>query len=101
MEGTVAVVAKEFEDAVKILKDLQKEFIIDAFDEDEDDAECFGRETIERGRKIVKDPGSFFAADAVYVNGAFEDDKSIVDKLMGRIETMMQPKEVVWYIEYE
>ena len=101
MEGTVAVVAKEFKDAVNILKDLQKEFIISSFDEDEDDAEGFGREAIERGRKIVKDSDSFFAADAVYVNGAFEDDENIVNKLMSKIETMMQPEEAVWYFEYE
>ena len=100
MEGTVAVVAKEFKDAVNILKDLQKEFIISSFDEDEDDVECYGKETIERGRKTVKIPG-FFSADAVYVNGAFEDDENIVNKLMSKIETMMQPEEAVWYFEYE
>jgi len=100
MEGTVAVVAKEFEDAVNILKDLQKENIIDYFDEDEDSTECYDKETIERGRKIIKHSG-YFSADAVYVNGAFEDDENIVNKLMSKIETMMQPEEAVWYFEYE
>ena len=100
MEGKVAVVAKEFENAVDILKNLQKENIIDYFDEDEDAVECYGKETIERGRKTVKIPG-FFSADAVYVNDAFEDDEDIVDGLMSKIETMMQPEEAVWYFEYE
>jgi len=30
----------------------------------------------------------------------FEDDEGIVDKLMGKIETMMQPDETVWYFGY-
>lgn len=100
MESRVAVVAKEFEDAVDILKDLQKENIIDYFDEDEDSVEPFSKETIERGRKKINIPG-FFSADAVYVNDAFEDDEDIVDGIMDKIEMMMQPDETVWYFDYE
>ena len=94
MEDMVAVIAKNEGDALDIMRDLQNEFIIGAFDEDFTEVD-----NKENALKLVEK--DMFYANAVFANGSFEDKDDIVDRIISKLDSYMADDDKVFTYAYE
>lgn len=94
MEDMVAVIAKNEGDALDIMRDLQNEFIIGAFDEDFTEVD-----NKENALKLVEK--DMFYANAVFANGSFEDKDDIVDRIISNLDSYMADDDKVFTYAYE
>lgn len=88
------VIAKNDEDALAKMHDLQRENIIGAFDEEyiEADGKRAALRFLAKG---------FLYADAVFVNGSFEDNEEIVERIIANLNSYMAENDILYTFEYE
>lgn len=94
MEDMVAVIAKNEGDALDIMRDLQNEFIIGAFDEDFTEVD-----NKENALKLVEK--DMLCVNAVFANGSFEDKDDIVDRIISKLDSYMADDDKVFTYAYE
>lgn len=93
MEDSVAVIAKNEEDALGIMYDLQREYIIDSFDEEYEEVD-----NKENALRLAAGIG--LGVGAIYVNGSFEDDEEIVDHIVKHLDTYMADDDLLFSYSY-
>lgn len=93
MEDSVAVIAKNEEDALGIMYDLQREHIIDSFDEEYEEVD-----NKENALRLAAGIG--LGVGAIYVNGSFEDDEEIVDHIVKHLDTYMADDDLLFSYSY-
>lgn len=94
MENEVLVIAKNGKDALSVMRSLQREYIIGAFDEEYSEVD-----NKENALKLVEK--NMMYADAIYANGSFEDNESIVDRIIANLDSYMAEDDVLYTFEYE
>lgn len=94
MDNEILVIAKSEEDALEKMRDLQREYIIGAFDEEYSEVD-----NKENALKLVEK--NMMYADAIYANGSFEDNESIVDRIIASLDKYMAEDDVLYTFEYE
>lgn len=94
MDNEIFVIAKNEGDALDIMRDLQNEFIIGAFDEDFTEVD-----NKENALKLVEK--DMFYANAVFANGSFEDKDDIVDRIISNLDSYMADDDKVFTYAYE
>ena len=93
MDDSIAVIAKSEEDALEIMYDLQRENIIDSFDEEYEEVD-----NKENALRLAAGIG--LGVGAIYVNGSFEDDEEIVDRIMKHLDTYMADDDLLFSYNY-
>lgn len=93
MEDSVAVIAKNEEEALGIMYDLQRENIIDSFDEEYEEVD-----NKENALRLAAGIG--LGVGAIYVNGSFEDDEEIVDRIVRHLDTYMADDDLLFSYNY-
>lgn len=93
MDDSIAVIAKSEEDALEIMYDLQRENIIDAFDEEYEEVD-----NKENALRLAAGIG--LGVGAIYVNGSFEDDEEIVDRIVKHLDTYMADDDLLFSYSY-
>lgn len=94
MDNEILVIAKSENDALAIMRDLQSEFIIDAFDE-----EFTEMDNKENALKLAA--RDMLAAGAVFANGSFEDHDEIVDRIFANLNSYMADDDFLFTYSYE
>lgn len=94
MDNEILVIAKNGKDALSIMRDLQREYIIGSFDEEYSEVD-----NRENALKLVEK--NMMYADAIYANGSFEDNESIVDRIIASLDKYMAEDDVLYTFEYE
>ena len=94
MEDMVVIIAKSENDALAIMRDLQSEFIIDAFDE-----EFTEMDNKKNALKLAA--RDMLAAGAVFANGSFEDHDEIVDRIFANLNSYMADDDFLFTYSYE
>lgn len=94
LDNEILVIAKNGKDALSIMRDLQREYIIGAFDEEYSEVD-----NKENALKLVEK--NMMYADAIYANGSFEDNESIVDRIIASLDKYMAEDDVLYTFEYE
>lgn len=94
MEDSIAVIAKSEEDALGIMYDLQREYIIDSFDEEYEEVD-----NKENALRLAASIG--LGVGAIYANGSFEDDEEIVDRIVKRLDQYMADDDLLFTYGYE
>lgn len=94
MEDMVVIIAKSENDALAIMRDLQSEFIIDAFDE-----EFTEMDNKENALKLAA--RDMLDAGAVFANGSFEDHDEIVDRIFANLNSYMADDDFLFTYSYE
>lgn len=93
MDDSIAVIAKSEEDALEIMYDLQRENIIDSFDEE--------YEEVDNKENVIRlAAGIGLGVGAIYVNGSFEDDEEIVDRIVKHLDTYMADDDLFFSYSY-
>ena len=93
MEDSVAVIAKTEEEALGIMYDLQNECIIDSFDEEYEEVD-----NKENALRLAAGIG--LGVGAIYVNGSFEGDEEIVDRIVKHLDTYMADDDLLFSYSY-
>ena len=93
MDDSIAVIAKSEEDALEIMYDLQRENIIDSFDEEYEEVD-------NKENAIRLAAGIGLGVGAIYVNGSFEDDEEIVDRIVKHLDTYMADDDLLFSYSY-
>ena len=93
MDDSIAVIAKSEEDALEIMYDLQRENIIDSFDEEYEEVD-------NKENAIRLAAGIGLNVGAIYVNGSFEDDEEIVDRIVKHLDTYMADDDLLFSYSY-
>ena len=93
MDDSIAVIAKSEEDALEIMYDLQRECIIDSFDEEYEEVD-----NKENALRLAAGIG--LGVGAIYVNGSFEDDEEIVDRIVKHLDTYMADDDLLFSYSY-
>lgn len=93
MDDSIAVIAKSEEDALGIMYDLQRENIIDSFDEEYEEVD-----NKENALRLAAGIG--LGVGAIYVNGSFEDDEEIVDRIVKHLDTYMADDDLLFSYNY-
>ena len=93
MEDSVAVIAKTEEEALGIMYNLQNECIIDSFDEEYEEVD-------NKENAIRLAAGIGLGVGAIYVNGSFEDDEEIVDRIVKHLDTYMADDDLLFSYSY-
>ena len=93
MDDSIAVIAKSEEDALGIMYDLQRENIIDYFDEEYEEVD-----NKENALRLAAGIG--LGVGAIYVNGSFEDDEEIVDRIVKHLDTYMADDDLLFSYNY-
>ena len=93
MEDSVAVIAKNEEEALSILEGLEHDNIIDAFDEEYEEVD-----NKENALRLAAGIG--LGVGAIYVNGSFEDDEEIVDRIVKHLDTYMADDDLLFSYSY-
>ena len=94
MENEVLVIAKNGKDALSVMRSLQREYIIGAFDEEYSEVD-----NKENALKLVEK--NMMYADAIYANGSFEDNESIVDRIFANLNSYMADDDFLFTYSYE
>lgn len=94
MDNEILVIAKNGKDALSIMRDLQREYIIGAFDEEYSEVD-----NKENALKLVEK--NMMYADAIYANGSFEDNESIVDRIIANLDSYMADDDLLFTYSYE
>ena len=93
MEDSVAVIAKNEEEALSILEGLEHDDIIDAFDEEYEEVD-----NKENALRLAAGIG--LGVGAIYVNGSFEHDEEIVDHIVKHLDTYMADDDLLFSYSY-
>ena len=94
LENEVLVIAKNGKDALSVMRSLQREYIIGAFDEEYSEVD-----NKENALKLVEK--NMMYADAIYANGSFEDNESIVDRIFANLNSYMADDDFLFTYSYE
>lgn len=94
MENEILVIAKSEEDALEKMRDLQREYIIGAFDEEYSEVD-----NKENALKLAA--RDMLAAGAVFANGSFEDHDEIVDRIFANLNSYMADDDFLFTYSYE
>ena len=94
MDNEILVIAKSEEDALEKMRDLQREYIIGAFDEEYSEVD-----NKENALKLVEK--NMMYADAIYANGSFEDHDEIVDRIFANLNSYMADDDFLFTYSYE
>ena len=94
MDNEILVIAKNGKDALSIMRDLQSEFIIGAFDEE-------FTEMDNKKNALELATRDMLAAGAVFANGSFEDHDEIVDRIFANLNSYMADDDFLFTYSYE
>lgn len=94
MDDEVGIIAKTEEDALAIMYDLQREFIIGAFDEEYTEVD-------NKKGAIRLAAGIGLSISAIYANGSFDDDDEIVRRIIKRLDQYMADDDFLFTYSYE
>lgn len=94
MDNEILVIAKSEEDALEKMRDLQREYIIGAFDEEYSEVD-----NKENALKLAA--RDMLAAGAVFANGSFEDHDEIVDRIFANLNSYMADDDFLFTYSYE
>ena len=94
MDNEILVIAKNGKDALSIMRDLQREYIIGSFDE-----EYTEMDNKENALKLAA--RDMLAAGAVFANGSFEDHDEIVDRIFANLNSYMADDDFLFTYSYE
>ena len=94
MDNEILVIAKNDKDALSIMRDLQSEFIIGAFDEE-------FTEMDNKKNALELAARDMLAAGAVFANGSFEDHNEIVDRIFANLNSYMADDDFLFTYSYE
>lgn len=94
MDNEILVIAKSEEDALEKMRDLQREYIIGAFDEEYSEVD-----NKENALKLAA--RDMLAAGAVFANGSFEDRDEIVDRIFANLNSYMADDDFLFTYSYE
>lgn len=94
MDNEILVIAKSEEDALEKMRDLQREYIIGAFDEEYSEVD-----NKENALKLVEK--NMMYANAVFANGSFEDHDEIVDRIFANLNSYMADDDFLFTYSYE
>ena len=90
LENEVLVIAKNGKDALSVMRSLQREYIIGAFDEEYSEVD-----NKENALKLVEK--NMMYADAIYANGSFEDH----DRIFANLNSYMADDDFLFTYSYE
>lgn len=94
MDNEILVIAKSEEDALSVMRSLQREYIIGAFDEEYSEVD-----NKENALKLAA--RDMLAAGAVFANGSFEDHDEIVDRIFANLNSYMADDDFLFTYSYE
>lgn len=94
MDNEILVIAKNGKDALSIMRDLQREYIIGSFDEEYSEVD-----NKENALKLAA--RDMLAAGAVFANGSFEDHDEIVDRIFANLNSYMADDDFLFTYSYE
>ena len=93
MDDSIAVIAKSEEDALEIMYDLQRECIIDSFDEEYEEVD-------NKENAIRLAAGIGLNVGAIYANGSFETDENIVERIVNHLNDYMADDDLLFSYSY-
>lgn len=91
---SVAIIAKNEEEALSILEGLEHDDIIDAFDEEYEEVD-----NKENALRLAAGIG--LGVGAIYANGSFEDHDEIVDRIFANLNSYMADDDFLFTYSYE